>query len=202
MEDALAGDFRRSGIGLWQAGPNGESSTAPDATDAVAANAGAEGGAQLDGPAAAVSEFLEALRTGNDERASKMLTATAREKTASLNRNVTPPASDTARFSIGKIDYVNDDGARVACTWTDLDEQGQPKTDEAIWVLRREQDGWRIAGVAAQVFPGESPLLLNFEDPDDMFRKQQWVREEMRRRMEAGSSQAQNGEKQEKSIRR
>ena len=124
------------------------------------------------------------------------------QKTASLNRNVTPPASDTARFSIGKIDYVNDDGARVACTWTDLDEQGQPKTDEAIWVLRREQDGWRIAGVAAQVFPGEPPLLLNFEDPDDMFRKQQWVREEMRRRMEAGSSQAQNGEKQEKSIRR
>ena len=153
-------------------------------------------------PAAAVGEFLEALRTGNDERASKMLTATARQKTASLNRNVTPPASDTARFSIGKVDYVNDDGARVACTWTDLDEQGQPKTDEAIWVLRREQEGWRIAGVAAQVFPGEPPLLLNFEDPDDMFRKQQWVREEMRRRMEAGSSQAQNEEKQEKSIRR
>jgi hypothetical protein len=188
--------------GCGKPAPTGESSTDQNATDAVAANAGTESGAQLDGPGAAVSEFLEALRTGNDERASKMLTATARQKTASLNRNVTPPASDTARFSIGKTDYVNEDGARVACTWTDLDEQGQPKSDEAIWVLRREQEGWRIAGVAAQVFPGESPLLLNFEDPDDMFRKQQWVREEMRRRMEAGSSQAQNEEKPEKSIRR
>jgi hypothetical protein len=116
---------------------------------------------------------------------------------------VTPPASDTARFKIGKIDYVNDDGARVASTWIDVDEQGQPRSDDAIWVLRREAEGWRIVGVAAQIFPGEQPLLLNFEDPDDMFRKQQWVREEIRRRMEAESLQAaQGGEKQEKPVRR
>ena len=132
-----------------------------------------------------------------------MLSALAREKTASLNRNVTPPASDTASFSIGKVDYVNDDGARVACTWTDIDENEQPRTDEAIWVLRREAAGWRIVGVAAQVFPGKEPLLLNFEDPEDMFRKQQWVREEIRRRMEADGLQAhQDGENQENPIRR
>ena len=131
-----------------------------------------------------------------------MLSTVAREKTASLNRNVTPPASDTARFTVGKVEYVNDDGARVACTWTDLDEEGQPKSDEAIWVLRREHQGWRVVGVAAQVFPGEPPLLLNFEDPEDMFRKQQWVREEIRRRIESGGLQAQGGKKQEKSIRR
>ena len=35
-----------------------------------------------------------------------------------------------------------------------------------------------------RVFPGEAPLLLNFEDPEDMFRKEQWVREEIRRRAE------------------
>ncbi len=160
---------------------------------------------KLDGPAAAVQEFLEALRTGNDEKASKMLSTAARQKTAALNRNVTPPASDTARFTIGKVDYVNDDGARVASTWTDLDEEGKPKTDEAVWVLRREDKGWHVAGVAAQVFPGEPPLLLNFEDPQDMARKQQWVREEIRKRSEAGGLQAQGDEKrekQEKSIRR
>ena len=175
---------------MRQVGRNGRLENRPD-TDALAGtDAGGEGTATLEGPAAAVDEFLEALRTGNDEKASKMLTTAAREKTASLNRNVTPPASDTAKFSVGKVDYVNDDGARVACTWTDLDEDGQPKTDEAIWVLRREQRDWRVAGVAAQVFPGEPPLLLNFEDPDDMFRKQQWVREEIRRRTEAGDLQA------------
>jgi hypothetical protein len=180
-----------------------ESSKVPgngNADKTVAAN---ESAAKLDGPAAVTHDFLEALRTGNDERAAKLLSVTAREKTASLNRNVTPPASDTAKFTVGKIDYVNNDGARVASTWTDVDEQGQPKSDDAIWVLRREKEGWRIVGVAAQIFPGEQPLLLNFEDPDDMFRKQQWVREEIRRRMEAESLQAaQSGEKQEKPVRR
>ena len=89
-------------------------------------------------------------------------------------------------------------------TWTDIDPDGQPKTDEAIWVLRHESRGWRIAGVAAQVFPGEPPLLLNFEDPQDMIRKQQWVREEIQRRAEKEESgfQAQGGKKSEKSIRR
>jgi hypothetical protein len=69
-------------------------------------------------------------------------------------------------------------------------------------VLRLEKDEWRVVGVAAQIFPGEAPLLLNFEDPEDMFRKQQWVREEIRRRMESGELQAQNGEKKEKPVRR
>ncbi len=144
------------------------------------------------------------MRTGNDEKATRMLSTLAREKTASLNRNVTPPASDTAKFTVGKVDYVDDVGARVASTWTDLDADGQPKTDEAIWVVRRESDGWRIAGVAAMVFPGEPPLVLSFEDPEDMLRKQQWVREEIRRRMEKGQagSQAKGGENSEKPVRR
>jgi len=160
--------------------------------------------AQSDRPEAAVREFLEAIRTGNDKKATEMLSTVAQQKTAALNRNVTPPASDTARFAIGKVEYVGEDGARVASTWTDLDGDGQPKSDEAIWVLRHEAAGWRIAGVAAVVFPGEPPLLLNFEDPEDMFRKQQWVREEIRRRMEKeqGGLQAQDKEKSQKSIRR
>jgi len=174
----------------------GESSTAPG--DAARPNPVAQSSVKPEGPAAAAQEFLEALRSGNDDKASKMLSTAARQKTASLNRSVTPPASDTAHFTLGKVEYVNDDGARVACTWTDLDEEGKPKTDEAIWVLRREDNVWRIAGVAAQVFPGEPPLLLNFEDPQDMLRKQQWVREEIRRRTEAGGLQAQGDEKQEK----
>jgi hypothetical protein len=169
-----------------------------------AADTTAKGAAKAGGPTEAVAEFLEAVRTGNDEAATRMLSAVARQRTAALNRNVTPPASDTAKFAIGKVDYVGQDGARVACTWTDLDADGQSKTDEAIWVVRRESNGWRIAGVAAQVFPGEPPLLLNFEDPQDMIRKQQWVREEIRRRTEKEEAgfQAQGGEKPEKPIRR
>lgn len=182
-----------------------ETSDSPDAPDDAAgqnADTGGEDHARLEAPAAALKEFLHACRTGDDRKATEMLSTVAREKMAALNRNVTPPASDTASFAIGTVDYVNHDGARIPCTWTDLDEEGEPKTDKAVWVLRSEQAGWRIAGVAVQVFPGEEPLLLNFEDPEDMFRQQQWVREEMRRRMDADALQAQDTENGQNSLRR
>jgi beta-lactamase regulating signal transducer with metallopeptidase domain len=142
----------------------------------------AAAGEKADGPAAAVAEFLEAIRSGNDKAASRMLSTVARQKTASLNRNITPPASNTAKYTVGKVEFVAGNGARVAATWTDLDADGRPKTDEAFWVLRHESDGWRITGVASPIFPDQPPLVLNFEDPEEMNRKQQWVREEMRRR--------------------
>jgi hypothetical protein len=146
---------------------------------------------KLEPPAVACYKFLEAVRSGNDENAAKMLSTTAREKTTALNRSITPPASDTAQFALGKVDYIGEDGARVVSTWTDIDDEGQSHSDTAVWVLRREEQDWRIVGVAAIVFTGESPLMLNFEDPDDIIKKQQWVREEIRRRAEKNNLQAQ-----------
>jgi ketosteroid isomerase-like protein len=157
---------------------------------------------QLEPPAKAVYEFLEAVRTGNDAKATAMLTKVAREKALEADRTVRPAASDTARFQIGTVEYVAHDGARVATTWTDIDEDGEPQTDEALWVLRKEEDGWRVAGVAATVFDGEPPLLLNFEDPEEMLQKQQWVRDEVRRRAEQAAAQSRNQETQDISIRR
>lgn len=139
----------------------------------------------LEPPAQAVYQWLDAIRTGNDVQATAMLTQVARQKALEQDRSVRPAASDTARFQIGGVEYIGEDGARVASRWTDLDENGQPQTDEALWVLRKEADGWRIAGVAATIFDGEPPLLLNFEDPEEMAQKQQWARDEIQRRYEA-----------------
>ncbi len=188
--------------GCGKSESNQQTSNSPPSNAAwPVASAGAAGDrAKLDGPAAAVYDFLEAVRTGNDETAGRLLSTAAREKTASLNRSVTPPASDTAQFNVGKVDYLDGDRAAVACTWTDLDEQRQPTTDAAVWVLRRESEGWRVAGVQAQIFPGEPPVQLNFEDPEDLLRKKQWVREEMRRRMEQEPLQAKDQGNQEKQI--
>jgi hypothetical protein len=184
----------------------GKSDATKDSASANSVSSATGGTAQsiakLEGPAAAAYEFLEAVRTGNDEKARSLLSSVAREKTAALNRSVTPAASDTATFTVGKVEYVNQDGARVACTWTDLGENNQRVNDEAIWVLRLEDAGWRIAGVAAQVVPGEPPLLLNFEDPDDMLRKKQWADEEVAKRSESPESDAKSAENSEKSLRR
>jgi beta-lactamase regulating signal transducer with metallopeptidase domain len=140
--------------------------------------------AQADGPAEVVAAFLEAVKTGNDKAAAKMLSTAARQKSAAFNRGLTPPASDTAKFAVGKVEYTGQDGARVAATWTDLDADKRPKTYEIVWVLRRESDGWRITGVATQFFPDSAPMTLNFEDPADIHSKIQQVRKEMQDRAE------------------
>jgi beta-lactamase regulating signal transducer with metallopeptidase domain len=142
---------------------------------------------KIDPPAAVVAKFLDAVKLGNNETASRMLSSLARKKMGKMLHSTTPPASDTAKFTVGKVELVGNDGARVAATWTDLEADRTEKTDKTVWVLRREPDGWRICGVVSQVFSDAPPLVLNFEDPQDMLRKQQWVREEYHRREPAGA---------------
>lgn len=191
-------------VGVMGCGGSDQAGEKPGAGggDGKSGVAGGKTGAQAAGPAAAVADFLEAVRTGSDEKAAAMLTKTARQKTAEMNMEVAPPGSDTAQFKVGKVEYLAKDGARVASTWSDLDENSQRQTDEILWMVRREPEGWRIAGVAATVFKGEPPLLLNFEDPEEMLRKQEWVQQEKRRRAQQKDLQAQGAENPEKSIRR
>jgi hypothetical protein len=129
-----------------------------------------------DTPDKAVFDFLEAVRTGNDKQAELMLTPMAREKTSEMQMVVAPPGSPTARFKVKGVEYVTPekDGAHVLSTWTDVaDDQGHTRSDDIIWVLRHETIGWRIAGMVTKVYPDQPPLILNFEDPEDMMRKQQ-----------------------------
>jgi hypothetical protein len=147
--------------------------------------------AATDTPEKATTEFLKALRNGDDHKAMALLSVVAREKTAALNRGLTPAASDTAKFTVGKAKLIGQDGAQVPSTWTDVDDDGQTSSDNPMtWVLRRESEGWRIAGVAAEIFPGEPPLCLNFEDPEDMLKKERWARQEYMRRQTADNQVA------------
>jgi hypothetical protein len=149
-------------------------------TDAVEANGA--------GPAEAVAVFLEAVKNGEDDKANSMLTKLALEETAKMNMVVAPPGSESATFEVGEVELLSEgdeQGAHVASKWTDLGDDGQPHTDDIVWMLRKEPEGWRIAGMATTVFENEPPLLLNFEDPQDMQRKQQLAEEEMQRRMRA-----------------
>jgi hypothetical protein len=133
-------------------------------------------GSSQDSPDHAVFDFLEAVRTGNDKQAEAMLTPVARQKTSEMQMVVAPPGSPTAKFTVGQVEYVtpDKDGAHVWCTWTDVaDDQGHTRSDDIIWVLRHETVGWRIAGMVTKVYSDKPPLILNFEDPEDMLRKQQ-----------------------------
>jgi hypothetical protein len=143
------------------------------------------------GPGGVVAEFLDAIRVGDDDKAGQLLTPLARKKTTEMEMVVAPPGSDTAKFQVLAVELVGS-GAQVTADWTDLDNDGRPHTDRIIWILRKEAEGWRIAGMATQVFADQKPLVLNFEDPADMLRKQQQAEEEIARRDRQQEPQAKN----------
>ena len=157
--------FTLSAFGLLGCGK-----TTGPANDSTAPQAASENvaAASVDRPETATAKFLEALRSGNDNKATAMLSEIARKELAKIGRSVMPPASDTARFEVGEVKPVAKDGAQVAFTWTDLDENGKPQSNPAWCVMRRESNGWRVVGLALTVFDGEPPLLLNFENPAEV----------------------------------
>ena len=145
---------------------------------------------------AVVTSFLEAIRKGDNEAATKLLTKVAHQKAEETGRCVAPAANDSAKIEVEEAAYPTPghDIAHVPTRWIDLDETGKPRTDKATWVCRLEPEGWRVAGFAAYVFEGEDPLLLSFEDPEDMAKKQTWLKEEIARRSKRESAPPASGE--------
>jgi hypothetical protein len=97
-------------IGLAGCGHSGGSAPATSAAGGSAAPAAVQ---TAGGPDRAVFEFLEAVRTGNDDKAAKMLTPLARQKVAEQHLVVAPQGTDTARFEVGAAQLLPPDGARV-----------------------------------------------------------------------------------------
>ncbi len=165
----------------------------------AAASSPAEGAAaalpQQD-PKVVVTSFLDAIRKGDNEAATRMLTQVARQNAEKTGRCVAPAANDNAKIEVDDAVYPTPahDIAQVPTKWIDLDESGKPRTDRATWVCRLEPEGWRVAGFAAYVFEGEDPLLLSFEDPEDMAKKQEWLKKEIERRSKQETTAPANGE--------
>ena len=71
-----------------------------------------------------------------------------------------------------------------------------------LWMLRREPRGWRVAGMAATPFPGEPPVLLDFENLEATIEKVNLLAEEIRRRDETAPREAQQPQNSQDSLRR
>jgi hypothetical protein len=135
----------------------------------------------MEGPAGAVYHFLAAFRSGDDTTSEAMLTDLARKQIKEHGLVVAPPANDSVQFEIGDVEMLGVDGARVKAQWSDV-KDGKRCTDETIWMLRKEAPGWRVAGMAATVFPGEPPILLDFENLEETQAKRAKLIEEIARR--------------------
>lgn len=113
-----------------------------------------------------------------------MLSELARKGYKELKIPALPPPSGTTRFEIGRVEYPGKDLARVAAKWIDVVERGHEHSDQMTWTLRKEAEGWRIVGLAATVFQGEPPLMLDFESPAKVLETLDVMRREVARTMQ------------------
>lgn len=137
-----------------------------------------------------VVDFLEAVRRGDDGAARGLLSVAARTKTEELGLSVAPPVEDTATYTVKECEVVSEEGdvVHVGTTWTDTDADGFKTSDNVVWVVRLDPEGWRVVGMAMRIFEDLPPLLLNFEDPEDMLAKQEMVATELQKRASAAQT--------------
>jgi hypothetical protein len=123
-------------------------------------------------PDQVVSTFLNALRTGDSPTTESLLTTKAREELAkhSLSVDVVSAPNSTYQVRPGEVLPNDPAGAHVSSVWTEKFADGE-ETYEIIWALRRQTEGWRLAGMAMELIPGQQMQFLNFENPEDMLRK-------------------------------
>ncbi len=123
-------------------------------------------------PEQVVQTFLDAMKSGDIATKANLLTQKAREETARENFEVNPQGAEGAQFEVRPAEYLpeNPNGAHVTSVWTETYPDSTIKYD-VVWVLRRQAEGWRIAGMAIELVPGQPPAFLNFEDAADMAKK-------------------------------
>jgi hypothetical protein len=126
-------------------------------------------------PDEVVSAFLEARRSGDALTTASLLTSVARSATAKHKIDVNGEAIPDLQFQVAKPKYLknNSKGAHVDSLWSEILPDGTKASYEVTWVLRKEAAGWRVAGFAAELTSGAERQFLDFENPEDMIRKQQ-----------------------------
>ena len=87
------------------------------------------------------------MKRGDEAAARGMLTGVARAKTEEMGISVAPPVPDTATYTVRECEMVSEsnDLAHVATTWADVDETGAPTSENIVWAVRLDPEGWRCA---------------------------------------------------------
>jgi hypothetical protein len=133
--------------------------------------------AHVEPPAAVVSRFLDALRRGEKETVASLLTSAARAETVRMGYEINPPGDLNSKYEVGRVETVPGppEEAFVSSIWTHDLGNGEVFSYEAVWIARRETEGWRISGLAVTEPETASPLVFNFEKLDEVFEKKSQV---------------------------
>lgn len=168
-------------FGLCSAGCNSEPSATPNPTrsnthsiaaGSVAPRAGESADlADVPSPTDVVSQFLDRVRRGGETTdAGQLLTQRAQSELKRIGRTVQPIGTPDARFDVRQAAAIpNEPGSMlVQSIWTEPNNDGSNGQYEVVWAVHREPVGWRISGLAMEMNPGQPPIVIDFENGDEM----------------------------------
>ena len=119
-------------------------------------------------PTESVNDFLVAVTKGDDKTATSLLSYAAQRETWSNGLALTSDGFPGTRFKITDVESVSDIESHVQTTWEDENKNTYP----CVWLLRKEQHGWCIFAMATKFMDGAQPVILPFEDHDELKRRQ------------------------------
>ena len=118
--------------------------------------------------------FVKALSAGDHIAASKMLTNVAQIETARANLELESPGSVNAIWEVLEAEYATAEKkiAQVRCL---LKEPDSRESAHLTWLMRLQDNGWKISGMSIQISGTGDVDLLSFENPLDLQRVQSTV---------------------------
>ncbi len=177
---ALIGVFTAGLIGCGASDSASVSTAVKNTGGRKTANVGGESGQAAKKPLPAesaesvVEKFLAAVRNGDKNHTSDLLTDVARQELAKNGWEIQPPGTPSSSYKVGRTEILPEgNGAYVNSTWTDTSSNGENVDYEVVWVLRLQENGWKVAGMATEAVSGEDPVYFSFEHPQDMQRKRE-----------------------------
>ncbi len=142
-------------------------------------------------PDKVVEQFLKAAKSGDQQKLSQLLSKAAQEETSKHGIDFELDSYHNAVFKLEGFEYLTPEKttAHVACKWTDTDETGS-YTHDVLWVLRKEEPGWRVVGMITRPFPDQPPVAFNYENVDELMATKTGIEQEVKRRAEAEEREA------------
>jgi len=135
--------------------------------------------------------FMELLQSGDRVSAENLLTRTALTATSKAGLQLEPMGSSQARFEMGTIRYatIKNELAHVEC---EIVEPGSDARDRTplTWVVRKQNVGWRIAGLVLKLAPDQPEDFLSFENIHDVEQIKNLAAAEFDSEVEAEARQA------------
>jgi hypothetical protein len=117
-----------------------------------------------------VTLFLESLKKGDPVQTRALLTEAAKAEIERKGYAIDPLGSNESKFNIGRTQFSDKDAdaAFVEAEWSEPLEDGKTLTSEVVFTVHKEENAWRISGLALETGEPGNTVIIDFENMPEM----------------------------------